>query len=109
MFIVTDNPTFTHTVEAHVPTDGGFEIQKFKVTYNLVAGEEFEAFDLSTREGSSDLLRKVIASIGDLVDAERNPVPYSDAIREKVIRLPWARRAIVKGYFDAVNKEAEGN
>lgn len=109
MFIVTDNPTFTHTVEAMVPTDGGHEKQGFRVTYNVVAGEAYEKCDLSTREGSDDFLKKVIVKLDDIAGADGKPLPYSDALRDKVINLPWARRAIVKGYFAAVNKEAEGN
>jgi hypothetical protein len=109
MFIVIDNPTFTHTVEAMVPTDGGYEKQAFKVTYNVVAGADYEKFDLATREGSDEFLREVIASLDDIAGADGKSLPYSHTLRDKVINLPWARRAIVSGYFKAVQKEAEGN
>lgn len=109
MFVVTNDPKFTHVVDAMAPTDGGFQKQSFKVTFRLVEGEEFEKFDLNTREGSTEFLRRIIAGMDELVDANDQAIPYSDAIRDQVIRLPWARRAIVRTYFSAVNKEAEGN
>lgn len=109
MFVVSQDPRFTHTVEAMAPTDGGFTKQSFKVTFRLVEGEEFETFDLNTREGSTDFLKRIIVGMDELIDADRKAVPYSDAVRDQVIRLPWARKAIVRTYFTAVNKEAEGN
>lgn len=109
MFVVTNDPKFTHTVEAMAPTDGGYQSQSFRVTYRVVEGEEFERFDLNSRQGSTEFLCRIIVTMDDLVDANRNPIHYSDAVRDQVIRLPWARRAIVRGYFDALNKEAEGN
>lgn len=109
MFVVTNEPTFTHTVTAMAPIDGGHEKQTFKVTYRVVDGDEFETFDLDTVQGSTDFLRRIVASLDELVDDKKQPVPYSDKVRDQVIRMPWARRAITHGYFDAINKAAEGN
>jgi hypothetical protein len=109
MFIVQDNPTFTHTVTAMVPVDGGHKKQTFRVTYSMVEGEEYEAFDLKTREGTFGFMRRVVTHLDDLFDEHGQSLPYSDTLREQVMRLPWARQAIVKGYFDALGKTAEGN
>lgn len=109
MFVVEENPTFTHTVTAMVPTDGGYDKQSFKVTYNVLDAAEIDGFDLNTREGSDAFLRRVIHRLDDLVDVKGEPIPYSDAIRDRVIGLLWVRRAITRGYYAAVHKEAEGN
>jgi len=109
MFIVDDNPRFTHSVTAMAPIDGGFEPQEFKVTYRVMDAAEFEKLDLNTREGSDAFLRKVVVGLDDIAGADRKALPYSDQLRDKVIRLPWARKAIVQGYFKAIAKSVEGN
>lgn len=109
MFVVEEAPTFRHTVTADVPIDGGFAKQTFGVTYRLIESEKAEEFDLSTRQGSDEFLRAIIAELHDLVDANKNTIPYSDAVRDQVIGLPWARRAIVRGYLKAAGTAIEGN
>lgn len=109
MFVVTSDPQFTHTVTAMVPIDGGYEKQPFKVTYRAIGDEETDAFDLNTTKGSTDFLRRIVVRLDDLLDANKEAIPYSDAVRDQVLALPWARKAITRGYIEAVNKAAEGN
>ena len=96
MFVVEETPTFRHTVTADVPVDGGFSKQQFGVTFRLLDSDAADELDLSTRKGSDEFLRSIIVELHDLVDAKKQPVAYSDAVRDQVIALPWARRAIVR-------------
>lgn len=109
MFVVNENPRFTRDVDVMVPIDGGHEKQTVKVTYQAISTEAFDAYDFTTAQGSTDFLRKVVVSLDDLVDLEKKPIPYSDNVRDQVLRMSWARNPIVKGYLQAVNKSAEGN
>ena len=109
MFIVDDNPTFTHTVKATVPIDGGFREETFKVTYAVIAADEIEQIDLATVAGSTDFLRRVIVGLDDIAGSDKKVIPYSNELRDRVLTLPWARRAIAAGYFEAINKARTGN
>lgn len=109
MFIVQDNPRFTHTVTAMVPVDGGHERQDFKVTFQAMETDEIGKLDLADAAASTEFLRRVVVGLGDIAGADGKPLTYSDKVRDQVIGMLWARRAIVAGYFKAVNAAAEGN
>lgn len=109
MFKFDADPTFTHTVKAMVPVDGGHEVQSFKVTYGVIDPEEFEKLDLNTREDSDAFLKRIVRRLDDIAGADGNPLPYSDQLRDGVLKRPWARSAIVRGYFEAIGKAATGN
>ena len=109
MFKVVPNRTFTHVVTVMMPIDGGHSAETLKVTYNSLETEEAKKFDLKSPDGSTEFMKRVIAKLDDVTDAEGKPLPYSDALRDQVIRMPNARNAIVNGYFAAIAKAAEGN
>ena len=109
MFIIDDNPTFQHKVVARKPVDGGFKEEAFKVTFNLLPAEEQDTYDLTTTEGSTSFLRRVIASIDDVAGADGKLLPYSDELRDKLIAMPFVRAAIARGYFEAITGARAGN
>ena len=54
-------------------------------------------------------LARIIVELHDIGDVEGQALEYSDKVRDQVTRLPWARKAIVKAYFAALNGAKEGN
>lgn len=109
MFTVTDEMTFTHPVKMLVPADGGHKPQHFKATFRVLDTDREGAFDLSTAEGSTAFLQAIVTHMDELVGADEQPVPYSDELRDKLIRWPFVRSALVRTYYDAVRKAPEGN
>lgn len=109
MFIVVDEPTFAHAVKVLVPVDGGHEPQSFKAVFKVLATDREAEFDLSTATGSTEFLRAIVVGMDELVDAAGAPLPYSDALRDRLLRLPFVRVALVKAYFEAIRKATEGN
>lgn len=109
MFIVDTDPTFTHTVTARVPIDGGFEEQAFTATYGLMPSEEFEKLDLNNRADSLTFFNRIVRSLGDIAGKDGKPIPFSDKLRAQAYALPWARVAILRGYFEAIGRSAAGN
>lgn len=109
MFKVVDEPTFTHTVKAMVPIDGGFDQQDFKCTYRVLDTDEVEKFDLGTAKGSTAFLRRAVVKLDDLVGKEDVPVQWNDRVRDKLFALSYVRMPIARGYFEALNKAAAGN
>lgn len=109
MFKIVEERTFTHRVEVQVPVDGGFQKQDFKATFRALDPSVVEEFDMGRSDGQSEFLRAVIVSLDDIADDQGAPQPYNDALRDQVIKLPYARLPLVQAYFGAVGKAKKGN
>lgn len=111
MFKVTSEPQFTHTIKVMVPTDGGHMEQSFKATFRVIPIEDLAAEDDAEDKAAGQLrtLRKVIVSFGDLVGDDDQPLPYSDALRDQLLEVPYVRIALLRTYLSAVTKAKSGN
>lgn len=109
MFVDDPNPTFTHTVTAKVPVDGGFEDQPFKVTYRVLDDQTVGAFDMNEKGSAVAFLKAAVVTLDDIVDRDGKPVPYSDALRDRMIGKPYLRQPMARGYFAAVYEARMGN
>lgn len=109
MFKVIKEPTFRHPVEAKVPVDGGFEDQSFEVTFRAISAEEAESFDMGDAASQTAFFKRIIVELHEIGDAEGKALTYSDAVRDQVLRLPWAKKAIAKTYFASLRGERLGN
>jgi hypothetical protein len=107
MFKVTADPTFTHKVRVMVPVDGGHTEQTFNATFGVMDVEELEK--LQDEEGQVAVLKKVIRTMSDLVGDDDQPLPYSDALRDKLIGVPYVRIAMFQTYLKAITKAKAGN
>lgn len=107
MFKITNEPQFTHSVIACVPVDGGFDEQSFKATFRVLDADKLGT-DGSV-QGQIEDLRRLIVKLDDLVDEQGQPVPYSDALRDQLIGLPYVRIALVEAYTRGVTKAKSGN
>jgi hypothetical protein len=109
MFKVTKNQTFTHPVKVRTPIDGGYLDETFKATFNLISTEEANGFDRTT-EGTTLFLRRVLVRCDDLVDEAKQPLPWSDDLRDHLIFLPHVRIALWRAYEEAIaNNPKAGN
>ncbi len=109
MFKLTQESQFTARVRAQVPVDGGHREEPFKVRYRVIDTERMDDFDLSTTEGTDGFLRACIVELMEIADENGQPLPYNDDVRDEVIRIPYARIALVRGYFDNISKGRRGN
>lgn len=108
MFKVATDPTFTHEVEVMVPIDGGWDRQSFKATFRVLA-EDAERPDLSTVDGSTSFLRRTVTNMDGLEGEDGKPQHYSDALRDRLLRVPYVQAALVRTYVAAVSKAPAGN
>ncbi|PWE29965.1 hypothetical protein DDZ14_16110 [Maritimibacter sp. 55A14] len=109
MFKVTETPEFTHKVPVMVPVDGGHREESFDVRYRVIDGDVDEQFDLQDPEGLKAFLRAAIVRIGDIVDDNDKPLSWNDALRDRILGLPYARIALLRGYMTAITKARTGN
>lgn len=108
-FRIVDKPTFTHTVRVAVPCDGGHREETLSATYRVLETDAAEGHDLATSAGTADFLRASVQRLDDIVDDAGNAIPWSEALFDRMIRLPYVRLALVRGYFDGVAKARVGN
>ncbi|MFV0642917.1 MAG: hypothetical protein ACK5NN_00200 [Sphingomonadaceae bacterium] len=107
MFKISSDPKFTHDVKVMVPVDGGHSEQSFKVTYRVVDADEM--MDTADLEGQTALLRRIVCHMDDLIGEDKQKVEYSDDLRDRLIRVPYIRSALLQSYLRAVTKAREGN
>lgn len=108
MFIVSSNRTFTHPVKVMVPVDGGHKEQSFKTTFRVIDADADER-DLTSAAGSTSFLKEVVIGMDELVDDQEQAVPYSDELRDRMLKLPFVRVALARAYMTAVSKAPTGN
>ena len=92
-----------------VPVDGGHEKQTFKATFRVLPVDKDDGFDLSTSEGSTKFLHAAVVHMSEIAGADDQEVPYSDAVRDQLLRLPYVRAGLTRTYYTAVGKAAAGN
>ncbi|NIZ12907.1 hypothetical protein [Phaeobacter sp. HF9A] len=109
MFKVDETPTFTRQVNVKVPKGDGHEEQPFKATFKAVDEDDFEGVQLGDAEQVKALLRKMLEGMEDLADAAGGAIPYSEVIREKMLKLPYVRLALIAAYYDGMTDHRSGN
>ena len=109
MFKISDHQTFTRTVTIRVPADGGYIDETLAVTYKVLPTTETNSYDLASEKGARAFLTAAIEKLDDITDKKGDPVPYSDALRDKVLDLPYVRTPLAEEYLKSVTGAAEGN
>jgi len=106
---IVDELTFTHTVWVMTPSDGGATKESLKATFRVLDVDEARSFDLSDGAGVTDFLERIVVRLDDIVGADNRPIPYSDGVRKKLVKLPHVRAALAQAYFEAVGGARAGN
>ncbi|MEA3265220.1 MAG: hypothetical protein U9R07_17245 [Pseudomonadota bacterium] len=112
MFKLSTDPRFTHTVKVQVPVDRGHEEQSFKATFKVLPIDQLDAGEgdeANEADRQVRLLKDVIVDLGDMVDDAGEAIPYSEAIRDQLIGIPYVRIALVRTYIAAITKVKAGN
>lgn len=108
MFNLLENVEFNRTVIVTIPADGGTKKVKLPTRFRLLSDDDLEGLDLNNPGATKDYLRRAIVNFHDLKDDEGD-VPYSDAVRDRLLSWEPVRSALVKSYAAAVHEGREGN
>lgn len=109
MFKIVHNPTFKHLVEVSVPVDGGFAKQSFTGHFRVLSDNELESHKTDSLANIKDYVRAFFIGWDDIVDDEKNHLPYSESLRERLIGVPYVRRALIDTYTAAMVGAKRGN
>ncbi len=107
-FKIVSQPEFSRRVAVRVPCDGGFDEQSLEVRFRVLSPEEQEKLKGSD-DMVGDFLRRAVISMGDIVDEDGNELPFNDALRDRLLALPFVRFALARAYGDAVAGERAKN
>lgn len=107
MFILTKRPKFTAEVKFMAPSEAGrLKEVSFTGQFARLESEELEALQDKAAKGEvRDLAmaRKVLVGWGeDLVDEEKQPIPFSEENKEALLADAAAMTAVVRTFFDQV-------
>lgn len=102
MFTLLKNPQFKTTARIIVPTEEGDVEQTLDVRFRLMTDED-------TALEATEFLRRSVVSMGDIVDEAGKPLPYTEALRDQMITIPFVRLGLVRAYWAALSKAKLGN
>lgn len=106
MFKINERPEFTRTVTVMTPEGDGHREDTLIATYRVTETDEREVV---TRKGMAAFLREAIVHLGDIADAEGNPLEYSAEVRDAVLASDGARLALMRKYSEEATRLKLGN
>jgi hypothetical protein len=108
VFHLTKDHTFTRDVRVLVPAERGQISETLLVTFRTLNVDEIARFDLDTGEGTTKFLRTIVVHANDITDENDQTIPYSDALRDRLIVTPFVRSALMRCYLDAIYPKTSG-
>lgn len=111
MFKISDEPQFTHDVPIQVPQNDGHREDMLRTRFRAITLSDGEEYDLTTKEGTTAYLQRIIVSFENLVTDEESPKPIActDVVRDQLLDLPYIRTGLVTAYMRAMHKARAGN
>ncbi|MBN9078187.1 MAG: hypothetical protein BGN87_06220 [Rhizobiales bacterium 65-79] len=106
MFNIDSEPIVRARVEIRLPDQ---EPQDFFTTFRVLDIDTFNGFDLSDPEGSKAFLSAAIVDMDEIVDRGGAAVPYSEALRDRLLNQPVVRAALARAYHKEVGEACRGN
>lgn len=109
MFKVIDDSTEGTVIKdwpviINMPQTGGrIAKHQISVDYLMLPQDEIDAMIEASKEADgatdTDIAKRVVMSIGRLVDADDKPMDYTEKLRDMLLKRPYFRRALVQEYF----------
>lgn len=106
MFKISTYPRVVQRVPLTIEVDGERQDHSFTATFQV---QPMSATELGDEDSQLSFLRAAVVDLADLVDAAEQPVPFSPQLVEQLADRPEVRTALIKAYFEATKKAAEGN
>lgn len=101
MFVLKKDHSFTWPVHVGIPVDDGkYDVKTFSVKFEAI--DQDRITDLLTGS-DGDLLKEVVTGWSDYAGIQGNEIPFSDEERDKLLKIPYVRAAMVKAFFEAIN------
>lgn len=113
MFKIKKDNRFWWPVKVDVPVDGRHATHEFSAHFVLLDQDEIdETLGGEYNEDESadrDLLRKVLVGWKQVANEDGNEIEFSDEARDRILKIPYVRIALVRAYFKAIAGRRQKN
>lgn len=104
--IETDEP-IQWPVTVHVPQHGGKTAKhKFTALFAYLPADDIAP---ASEAGDEAFLGRVLLGWQGVQDEEGNPLPFSDEARDRLVRIPYVRRALILAWHEFIQGRAAKN
>lgn len=105
MFVITQSPSYKWAVTVETPSDGSVHKKEtfdaeFKRLPQSRITELVEGFGDNLKD--IDIAREVLVGWAGINDAEGNEVPFTDAMKVRLLDIPAVATSIVTAYIDSI-------
>jgi hypothetical protein len=112
MFVLREQYTCAWPVKVAVPTTNGrVDRQEFTATFRVLSMERVRELTEGRPIESADvdLLREAWTGWDGVVDVDDNPVAFSHYDRDRMLSIPFVRRAVGEAFLAAMAGRLEKN
>lgn len=115
MFKLAQKDTYTWPVTVEIPTDGGkFEKHGFTAEFRRLPRSEIEALLRAVTEShdpqrEADIVDQILLGWNGIVDADGQPVSFSDEARNQVLDIHPVRNCVFQAWVDSLKAGARKN
>jgi hypothetical protein len=106
MLNIDQKPKFTADIAVALP---GEQPQNFTAKFNVIPINEMAGFEFVKGEDTAAFLRAALDAVYDVVDTAGSPLVLTPHLTHQLINQPHIRQALLRGYFEGLEKAAKGN
>lgn len=109
MFVLKRDHTFFWAVRVRVPADGKHVEQAFEAEFKALSKGRIDELVAQQPDGDAALLEECLVGWRGVVDAEKQELPVTAAVKRLLIDTPYVRIGLVAAYFEALAGRREKN
>ena len=109
MFTLEKPDTVTWPVTIRIPSDGGKTRKaSFDAEFKLLDQDEIDAA-LAGSQDDIEFICRVTAGWSHVQDEDGNELPFSGEACQRMAKIPYVRKALMKAFWDATLGAVEKN
>lgn len=106
-FIIDLTPTYAIRVDVEIPNQKGkLDKSSFMAEFKRL---ELEELDELRKKPQREVIKEVLVGWSELLDKDRQPVPYNEATQAALLAIPQATMAMIEKFWESVYKAKEKN
>lgn len=109
MFRMVRDRVFTTTVKVFVPSLDGHDEESLRVAFRAMPAERHAQAEPGSEDSVREFLRDALVSVEDVVDEAGKALPYTAALRDELLELPFVVVALYGAYCRALAGLRVGN
>jgi hypothetical protein len=109
MFKIVSSAEFSWPIKVQVPVDGRHAEQVFSARFKKVDRDRLVELQSGDPDAEEAFLSEVVVGWEGVGDEQGNPLPFTPENRRLLLNVPYARTAVIEGYFEALGGRRRKN